>query len=42
MGVMDAFRILVRILARKDIKMAVKEIRCVDVYWIYLLRVGVR
>jgi hypothetical protein len=39
MGVMNAFRIYVRILARKDIKMAVKEIGCEDVYWIYRLRV---
>ena len=39
MGVMNAFRTFVRILARKYIKMAVKEIGCEDVYWVYWLRV---
>ena len=39
MGVTNAFRISVRIPAKTDIKISVKEIGCEDVYWIYWLRV---
>lgn len=40
MGVMNAIRILVRLLAKYEIKMSVKEIGCKNVCWIYRLRVS--